>query len=161
MKVLVREAEQADMPALLAMGRRFIESSAYAAHMAVVPSRQVEVVETLLAQGGCWVLESPDGTVVGMLGLVLAPLPLTGELAALEAMWWCEPEWRGHGARQMWWQAEDWAREQGATCIQMIQPVDNVRLGDTYRRAGYVPVETTWHKALAPWPSASDAPGAG
>lgn len=149
-RVIVRHATEADVPALLEMGRRFIESSAYADHVAVVPARQVEVIDTLLAQGGCWVLESPDGPgPVGMLGLVLAPLPLTGELAALEAMWWVEPAWRGgQGAKQMWLQAEDWARAEGATCIQMLQPVDQPQLALVYRRAGYAPLETTWHKRL-------------
>jgi hypothetical protein len=145
----VRPATEADVPVLIEMGCRFIASSRYAGLMAAVPAQQAQLTATLLAQGGCWVLEGPEG-VVGMLGLVLAPLPMTGELAALECMWWVEPGWRhGASALQMWEEGEAWARNQGATCIQMIQPVGQEALGVLYRRRGYVAVETTWQKPLA------------
>ena len=147
----VRVATEADRPALLEMGRRFIESSSYRDHLAVVPQQQSAVIDALLSQGGCWVLDPPPGggSPVGMLGVVLAPLPLTGELAALEAMWWVEPHARGGmGARRMWLHAEDWARAHGAVWMQMLQPADQPLLADVYRRAGYVAVETAWMKRL-------------
>lgn len=148
--LVVRAATEADVPTLLEMGRRFIETSVYREHMAVVPRRQAEVVATMLRQGGCWVLVPADGgSPVGMLGVVLAPLPMTGELAALEAMWWVEPEWRGRGSLAMWRTAEQWAYAQGAVWVQMLQPVDQVALGAVYRRRGYAPIEVAWMKRIA------------
>lgn len=150
--MIVRPATEADTPVLLDMGARFIASSSYAAVMAVVPARQAEVVQMLLEQGGCFVLETQDAIengIVGMLGLALGPLPLTGELAAMECMWWVEPGYRQHrAALYLWDVAEDWARSQGAVCIQMLQPHGQEALGVLYRRHGYVPIETTWHKRL-------------
>jgi len=144
----IREAVAADTPVLLEMGARFITSSSYAGVMAVVPEWQGKVVEALLDQGGCFVLDTVDG-VVGMLGLLLGPLPMTGDLAAMECMWWVEPDWRhGRAALALWAHGEAWARAQGATCIQMLQPRGQDALGVLYRRHGYVALETTWHKRL-------------
>jgi hypothetical protein len=146
--VTIRTAVESDLPVLLEMGARFIQSSRYAEVMAVVPEQQSRLFEALLDQGGCFVLESAGG-IVGMLGLLLGPLPLTGEVAAMECMWWVEPGFRHQrAALDLWAFGEDWAASQGAVSIQMLQPSGQEALGVLYRRRGYVPIETMWHKRL-------------
>lgn len=143
----VRHAGDYDRPILLEMGRHFIDSTSYQATTPVRPEHLDAVVTALLAQGGCWVLER-EGWVVGMLGVLLGPLPLTGEPCAMEVMWWVEPGARrsGQGAVALWHLAEEWARTQGAVGMQMLQPVDNPRLALLYARRGYTAVETTWYR---------------
>lgn len=146
---MVRLAGEMDRRVLLDMGKRFIASTSYHATTPVRAERLNEVVTALLHQGGCWVLEH-DEWVVGMLGVLIAPVPLTGEPCAMEVMWWVEPDYRGRGgALQMWHAAEAWAEAHGATAMQMLQPVDNAGLATLYGRRGYVPIETVWYRRFA------------
>ena len=73
--------------------------------------------------------------------------PIAGVRMATEVIWWIEPSARGAGlAQQMLRMAETWAREQGATRMQLGSWHD--RLDGFYQRLGYTPAERIFNKDL-------------
>ncbi|HEV8474583.1 MAG TPA: GNAT family N-acetyltransferase [Methylomirabilota bacterium] len=146
----IRPATAADTADLVRMGLQFIAESGYRGLLTPNPEAQGACIAVLLEQGGCWVVVAGADAIVGMLGIALTPLPVSGELAGVELMWWLDPQWRrGTLGVRLLQVGEAWACAQGAIWLQMIQPVGNVRLGEFYRRRGYAPIESTWQKRLA------------
>jgi GNAT superfamily N-acetyltransferase len=127
------------------MGRRFRRETDYQRHLAENPETMAATARHLVAQGGVLVSEQPGGALVGMIGWVLFPHFLSGEVIAGEVFWWVEPEHRGQGLRLMR-AAERQARQNGAQKMQMIAPTDAV--ATLYRRFGYEFVEAAYQKAL-------------
>lgn len=144
---MIRPATMEDIGAIVDMGTRFLRESEYAAVMQ--PSRMH------LAAFAARLLEREDAVIflafraqqpVGMLAAYVFEHPYSGERTASELVWWVEPEHRGVGVRLLK-AAEHWAKEQGATVIQMIAP--NRHVGEFYRRVGYRPVETVFQRKVA------------
>ena len=90
----------------------------------------VEAVLTTLVTGAASVVfvAEQGGGVVGMIGLVRYPHPMSGVITAGEVTWWVEPAARGIGLALLR-RAERWAAETGAAAIQMIAPATNARVG--------------------------------
>ena len=149
----IRPATPADTADLVRMGLQFIAESGYRGLLTPNPDAQAACIAVLLEQGGCWVVVAGDDGIVetvGMLGIALTPLPVSGELAGVELMWWLDPQWRrGTLGVRLLQVGEAWACAQGAIWLQMIQPVGAERLGAFYRRRGFAPIEMTWQKRLA------------
>jgi GNAT superfamily N-acetyltransferase len=155
----IRPATSADRAELVRMGLQFIAESGYRGLLTPNVEAQEAVVDVLLEQGGVWVAEVPFTgfvgnalltPIVGMLGIALTPLPVSGELAGVELFWWLDPQWRrGRLALRLLETGEAWARAQGAIWLQMIQPIGNDRLAEFYRRRGYIALETIHQKRLA------------
>lgn len=128
------------------MGRRFIESSHY---RAIVPDNPDQLRTTaaglITSESGFVAVDDRDGTLVGMIGILLFPHHLSGERIAGEVFWWVEPERRGGGVRLMK-RAEAWAKDHGAVRMQMIAP--SAPVGALYARLGYAPVEIAYERAL-------------
>ena len=72
----------------------------------------------------------------GMIGGMVIPLWVTGEMVAQEMFWW--------GDASLLTQFETRAREMGATAIQMNCLTD--RVGEHYDLRGYVKILSTWVK---------------
>lgn len=125
------------------MGERFIESH-YAAHIAKNTEIMANLVRFLMERRGVLVLES-DAVVIGMIGYLIQPHFISGELMAGEVFWWVRPEYRGKG-RMLLAEAEKRARAEGAKAMQMIAP--NERVSKLYARIGYTPIETIHQKQL-------------
>lgn len=145
----LRQATEADLPAVLGMLEQFV-GRYYDGLIACDQAAQLSVAQMALEQGGLWVVDT-DGDVEGVLGLVLAPLPSSGELAALECAWWVNPIARTPElAREMFDAAERWAQAHGAAVMQLTQPAQaRPAMARYYRSLGFVAVETTWQKRLA------------
>lgn len=120
--------------------------------------------ERLLERVGLGLIHHPDAAIfvaelvdtateerseiVGMLALLAAPHPMTGEWQAEEIAWYLESEARGSSAhKRLHDEAEAWARSKGCSMIKMVAPHGSP-VGSYYARRGYVPVETSWYKAL-------------
>lgn len=146
---MIREAVLADVPQLVEMGRRFRAQTAYAAFVADNPAQMAQTASALIAsdRGVVWVSEGKGGELTGMIGLVLAPHPMSGELMVGEAFWWSDLP--GVGMR-LFERGKKWAREQGAVLLQMTQPATEPRLMDVYAHLGLQPVETAWQMRLEP-----------
>ena len=154
----IRPATLEDVPRLVAMGRRFLASSAYAGTIAENPAQMAACATALITapDGVVLVAEGPGG-LVGMLGLLIVSHALSGERVAGEVFWWVEPEARGDGLRLLR-AAEAWACGRGATRIQMIAPRAVPAVGRVYARRGYAPIETLYSRTLAAPPAQDPAP---
>ncbi len=142
----IRPAVLADVPTLVEMGGHFLEQTAYRDVIAHSPEQMAAMASHLVTNDMCTVLVAEQaGAIVGMLGLVAAPHFLSGEMSAGEVFWWMEPEARGAGLRLLK-AAEQWARDKGATGLQMIAPDD--RVGAVYTRLGYRLIERSYFRRL-------------
>lgn len=142
----IREATVDDVPALVAMGQRFIRGSVYATRLRENVAQMAVAAERLIAsEDGMVLVLDAVSDLVGMIGLVFFEHHLSGEATAGEVFFWVDPEYRGRGLRLMR-HAEQWARDKGATTIQMIAPTPDV--GRLYERLGYAELEVSYGKEL-------------
>lgn len=165
MTTRIREAVEADVPAIVAMGERFLGSSHYGDLFPPAPGRLEAVVRAALEHGVVLLAEALGDTladdygdtgiaqsveVVGMLVLVALPHPFSGEVIGDELAWWVNPEHRGGRAgHKLLRSAEAWARQNGVVALKMSAPTDSDDSVDGYLyRTGYVAVETAYLKRL-------------
>jgi len=141
---MIRAATASDVPRLVEMGRRFRSETGYAKVLAENPQKMTELATQLTESGGLLVAER-NGALVGMLGYVIFPHFISGEVTCNEAFWWVEPEHRGEGVRLLR-EAEKCARASGARVMAMIAP--NARVANIYRRMGYEFVEAAYQRTL-------------
>lgn len=141
---MIRLAAESDVPRLVEMGLRFRRESEYHRHLRENPEKMGELAAQLVAQGSLLVSQV-DSDLVGMLGYVLFPHFLSGDLVAGEVFWWVDPRHRGEGLRLLR-AAEGRARSCGAQFMQMIAP--NERVADLYKRLHYSFVESAYQRAL-------------
>jgi GNAT superfamily N-acetyltransferase len=140
----IREATEADVPAIVAMAERFVSSTSYHGFMVLDPLKVAGLTARLIADpdGVCFVAER-EGRPLGMLALHVFDHPMSTDRIASELVWWGEPDARGSGMRLLR-AAERWATAHGATVLQMVAPTAAV--GDLYRRLGFAPVEISYQK---------------
>ena len=141
---MIRAATSDDVPRLVEMGRRFRAETGYARHLAENPAKMAELA-TQLADAGSLLVSERNGAIVGMLGWIVYPHFISGEMMGTEVFWWVEPECRGEGIKLLR-EAERVARTQGAAKMQMIAPTD--RVATLYQRLGYEFVEAGYQRAL-------------
>jgi len=137
----------ADLDAIVAMGQRFRQSTGY---QALIPENLPQMRHLAAAlidrPGGVVLVADRAGTLCGLLGLLVYPHYLSGEMVGGELFWWVNPEARGIGLRLLR-HAEMFARAHGAAAIQMIAPTPEVEA--LYTRLGYQPVERLYQRRLA------------
>ena len=145
----IRSAHLSDVETLVTMGAHFVAQTAYAKTLAMSPTHLRLFAERCLtgqmADSDILVSEDEEG-ITGMIGVILAPHPFSGEPVAAELFWWVEPAKRGHGIRLMH-AAEAWATAHGATKFQMVAPND--RVARLYERRGYTRLEATFQRSLS------------
>jgi GNAT superfamily N-acetyltransferase len=141
---MIRLATIEDLPRVVEMGRRFRRETSYAEKLKENAAQMLALAERLVAGNGLLLAERSE-RLIGMLGFVVYPHFISGEITAGEIFWWVEPEFRGEGLRLLR-EAEKCARQAGATRMQMIAPND--RVAHVYRRVGYEFVESTYQKEL-------------
>ena len=153
----IREAREADKPRLLELAQHFLDSSAYGKLLRPAPGMVRQVIDLVFEHGQVFVAEVPDTrryladppTVVGMLGVIVVPHPVTGEDFVDEVAWWVEPAWRtGTTGPRLLRYMEHWAVTQGLHMVKMVSPADAPDVGEFYRRSGYMAAETAWVKVL-------------
>lgn len=146
--MVIRSASFSDIPQVVEMGRRFLASTEYRGRIAENTNQMAHVASFLLqAPDRALFVAERAGRLVGMIGLVLFPQPLSGELMAGEWFWWVEPDARhGRAGHRLLKQAEDWARESGAAALQMIAP--NAEVERIYATRGYERVEVSYQRRL-------------
>lgn len=148
--MIVRAALKSDVDAIVSMGGRFYATTSYHALAPFDPAAVRELVMHMLGSGVLLVADSEAG-VVGMVGLVLAPMPFNHSVMfAHEVMWWVDPEARSRGAGKALLQAVEQAcRERGADVIQMVHLSNSPpEAGAIYERAGYAHTESSYSKRL-------------
>jgi len=143
----LRTATLADVPELVAMGRRFRSTSGYSTILAENVG-QMEITASNLITGPrstVFVAEGVGGDLIGMMGLICFQHPMSGDWTVGEAFWWSEQA--GAGLR-LFERGKLWAKEQGATKMQMIQPESEPRLGPLYAHLGFHRIEVAWQLDL-------------
>lgn len=140
----IRLATESDIPQMVDMGIKFHEQSPYKKHLEVNREQMATLGKQLIAKDGLLVSER-KGQIIGMIGFVVYPHFLSGEIIAGEVFWWVEPGFRGDGIRLMK-EAEDRARAAGAKNMQMIAPSDQV--AKVYRHFQYQFVEAIYQREL-------------
>ena len=142
-----RRAVRADLDTMVAMGREFL-ATVYPQRLADNPDALRALGEQLLARPDSvlFVAEVPHAGVVGMIGMMVYPHPMSGERVASELFWWMDPAHRGAGGVWLLRQAEAWAQVQGAELLQMIAP--NRDVAAFYERIGFTAIETTYLRRL-------------
>jgi GNAT superfamily N-acetyltransferase len=141
---MIRLAREFDIPRLVEMGLRFRQETSYCQHIKENPEQMSKTAKQLIATNGLLVSER-QGNIIGMLGFVIYPHFLSGEICAGEVFWWVEPEHRGEGVKLLK-ETEKIAKKAGAARIQMIAP--NEKVAEFYRLCGYEYVETAFQKSL-------------
>jgi len=143
---VIRPATHEDVPALVVMGQQFARTEMYRDSLYENPDQITVVMTSLIANEGgtILVLESKD-VLIGMMGIICTPHFLSAEMCASEIFWWVTPGHRGDGVRLLR-AAELWAKECGATKLQMVAPTE--RVGRFYDRMGFTRIETGYQKAL-------------
>lgn len=142
----IRQATEADVPAMVEMGREFVRSTSYRDTVPESPEH-LSGVGALLLKHGVVLLAEQDGRVVGMIAGTVYPHYLTGARTLGESWWWVNEGARGHGAADALLDAlEAWGRSQGATRSELGSR--NAVLDRFYRRRGYRPVERVHAKEL-------------
>lgn len=146
-RTTIREAIAADIPALVAMGQRFLHGTPYRDLIADSPEHMAKIGHLLVTSpDGVMLVAERDGIPVGMIGVLICPHHLSGERIANEVFWWVDEEARGQGVRLLR-AAEQWVKAQGVTAMQMVAPND--RVGKLYERFGYTAIEVAYRRSLA------------
>lgn len=141
---MIREATPIDVPRLVAMGREFLQTTAYHALIAENQTQMEMLASTLIDKdSGVVLVADHRGDLTGMIGLLIAPHHLSAEPVAMEAFWWASTP--GDGVRLLK-AAEEWAREHGAVAMQMVAPSE--RVGALCMRKGYSLVEWGYMRRL-------------
>ncbi len=146
---MIRAATLADVPAVATMMRRFFEATKWSGMAEWNEGDARALLERLITRddGALLVLEERDG-LAGMVAAVLYGLYFNlGHITCQELFWWVEPERRGKGLA-LWKAIEDVGRARGAKSFQMSSILRRDRLDRIYKRAGYVPSESTYIKRL-------------
>jgi GNAT superfamily N-acetyltransferase len=144
----IRPATLSDIQALLVMGQRFGVTSGYSRWVPHNPTQLRALAERLITEAtGVLLVVERAGALVGMIGVVLFPHHLSGALTAGELFFWVSPEHRGVGVRLLR-HAEAWARDHGATMMQMVAPTEDVER--LYAHLGYERLEVAYVKELTP-----------
>lgn len=143
---MIRRATLEDVPRLIEMGQRFVKETEYTGMVEATPEKIAQTVTAMLDSPANVVFVSAAGdSLTGMLLAVVYEHPFSGDLIGSELVWWVEPEVRGEGLRLLR-ATEKWARDAGATRMQMVAP--NERVAALYRRLGYVAMETAFQRSL-------------
>lgn len=142
--VTIRMATARDVPALVDMGIRLIESK-YAGRLAVNREAMAATASALIEHNDrarAFVAEL-DGEVVGMIGCLIFDHPLSGEQVGSEVCFWVNEEARGTpAALDLLDAAEDWWQRAGCAWWQMIAP--DARVERLYERRKMVKIESAW-----------------
>ena len=150
----IRDGELADLPRLIEMAENFLMLTTYGGLLIPAPGKLEAFVELILTHGKAIVAEVPHPErpeywqLVGMIGLVALPHPITGQLIAEEVAWWVEPHSRkGTIGPRLLQAAEDWASVKGVTVLKMVAPAGS-DVGTYYERRGYKALETAFVKVI-------------
>lgn len=150
---MIRVATLADLPAVVELGKKFLESTILNPIAAYDPGSAWETARDLIESenGEVFVLEK-DKQIIGFISGILAPVYWNFSiLAAQQLAFYVLPEHRGFSSLKLLKQWELWASGKGATVFYSGAKRD-VRFGKMDKmldRMGYVELETVHVKGTA------------
>lgn len=147
---VVRPATIADLPAVVALTKRYYETTHYAGMCAFCSESAESLGQLVLSEGVMFVIDAA-GPVVGVAGMLLHPFMFNRDvLCASEVVWWIDPAAEAtFGVRELLRATEDACRETGARWIHMYRLADSAPSVDKfYTRLGYAPSVNCYAKEL-------------
>jgi GNAT superfamily N-acetyltransferase len=144
---VIREATSDDIPEIVEMGMAFANEGHYRGLFAASRERMQTIAQSMLDSDGMTIIVASDGhDLIGMVGIAVGDHAFSGEKIAGEQFWYVKPGSRNGVGQRLMRAAEQWARRQNATRLQMVAPDD--RVGALYTRKGYARLEMTYQKDL-------------
>lgn len=148
----IRRGTPDDLPALVRMGRAFLEATRYGTLFRAT-GQSLEALAGLLFSfadnAAIFLAVDADDQPFGMIAAFASPNPINQRLYCDEVVWWVDPSGRGplRAGPALLRSAEDWARERKCYLIKMVAPVGST-VGMFYERHGYEAIETSYAKVL-------------
>jgi GNAT superfamily N-acetyltransferase len=151
---MIEPLTAAQLPELEPGAREFYASSTVLRYLD--PARFIEIWTAFLRSGNAAIFASRDdaeekpGMITGAIGGILHPDLYDGSRTiADEFFWFARPEHRGAGVA-LYRAFEAWARERGASEIQMCHLIDSMpaKVARFYAGAGFRAVEVRYSKEL-------------
>lgn len=141
-----RQATEADIPDLVAMGRRLFNRAGWPDWVTCTDEAMAATARSLMASDSGAVFIHPYGCA----GVIISPAYFNaGILAAHKVWWWAEP---GHlpAHRILFSVMEEWARGMGAAIIFTSTPeaINPVAISRIYERMGYTAADRRFMKRL-------------
>lgn len=140
---MIRDATEADLPAMLDMGRRFIEAAWSRIDVGYCEESCTDLLNGLMANG---ILLVPED-LTGMIGVVIHPWHFNrAVMTSTELFWWSEGGW-GAALRK---EVERRLREMEIPTVNMAceHHMRSAALERLYRMNGYQPSEHIYIKDL-------------
>lgn len=150
---MLRIAKELDQPIVTQLVEKFFKNTQYGylpVDHEALNSLAGEFLQGDNRQKICLLWEK-EGKVQGIIGGQMVSVPFLNRKAAVECMWWVEPEARGTEAATSLLDAfEYWGKLQGADFMQMMCMPDRVgkALDRWYTRRGYRLTELTYTKEI-------------
>ena len=145
----MRRATHDDIAALIELGRPFLAAHPVLVGVVITDEQLQGVLANIIEHGVIIVAESIDGSLIGMLAGMVAPMWCAPDIkCAAELAWWMKPGHRhGMTAVRMVRDFEEWAEQQNATHTVMSSiPSLGGRASALIERLGYAAVETAYVK---------------
>ena len=143
----IREAVELDIPRIVAMGRRFLAEGPYAGQLGDNPEQALRFTKMIIGNPQARIFVSDlNGELTGLIAFILFPHHFSGDLTAIELIWYVEPEHRGQVSMELMWAAEKKAKEMGARFMQFTSP--DAKASRIYERFGYKQIEVGYQKEL-------------
>lgn len=147
--MIVRQANESDIPQILKNGRTFTESIGYDG-IEYDEAEMLEATRQMMADG-LLVIAEVDGIHLGGVGALRTPVFMSKSVLAMERFWWVVPDQRAYGVgKALLFAFEKAAKEAGCTHVAMIalENADLPKVSALYQKAGYAPSEHTFMKRL-------------
>jgi hypothetical protein len=143
----IREATEQDAPRIVEMGSRSLREGPYSDEIDNPEQSLKTALEVMRSESGKILVAEFGGKLIGLLGFVLYPHYFTGQMTAIELMWWVEPEQRASWTAIMLLRAaQRMAKSMGATKMQFSAPTEEV--GKAYESLGYKKLEVAYQRTL-------------
>lgn len=149
--MLIRESQQGDYEALIAIAHKFFKVNAYRKHSSIDEMSLLKTFHQLASDHVLLVVEA-EGKIVGTAGAYIGPVYWNHkDIQGLEVFWWVEPEYRKGGVGK-----ELRAQLQAAAALKGVKFWNMIALRESmheevcaqYERAGMQHVETVYMKVL-------------
>lgn len=148
---MIRQATEDDIPAIVAMGERFYNTTHYPQAVGSYDAATAEGLIRMMVSPGVLLLAEHRGETVGMVGLVIPPWLFNAQhRVAAEIMWWTAEESRNTGAGLALLRAVAPAcKAAGCKAVQMVRLESSpAHVGRLYERLGYRLAEHSYIKVL-------------
>jgi GNAT superfamily N-acetyltransferase len=144
----VRPAVAMDVPEIVEMATRFVDTTAYRDAVTINRERVTALAHQLIDSdtGTIFVAQASAGDLIGMIVLTSFDHPFSGDKVVAELAWWVEPAMRGRVGLYLLRKAEQWAIEQKAQWLTMGAPTPDVER--FYAATGFTPVERAYQRRM-------------